>query len=378
MSDDSGIKSLAGFAYQIRVFAYYLSLMEQDMEVGFETLEDVAIKNLKENNIDEKCDNYCSIYKSHDETTAIQVKKTRLSNAKFLNVLFNWLLLEMSDKNISKYILFVDSSYNNEDNLFLKSVDELFAFIENSDKLPTALISKVKSTINSDFSKLETAYNSIHSKYQIRPIDNIDDELYNSYRVIFKKSGVLENIYFTRLNELLSSITSRIMDSVMKGKSFSCNHLNFMKLAEEICQNNTNDKLSLNYSNFRNTHSINITDLEISKSRQYKQLLACTDTPRFIEEHLMFEQYYNDFKCRCLENSKIDNIENIEITTCTNFSDVKEFLIQTNEDKPIKRLDSTKQRSNSYSDNEQIRFGSAIHLTKEKTEKSKLISWKDI
>lgn len=40
--DQSGINSLAGFAYQIKVFAYYAFDLKEDMQVEFETTEDVT------------------------------------------------------------------------------------------------------------------------------------------------------------------------------------------------------------------------------------------------------------------------------------------------------------------------------------------------
>ncbi|MEM5643090.1 hypothetical protein AAHB52_20905 [Bacillus toyonensis] len=47
-NDESGIKSLSGFAYQIRVFVYYMSKMiGSNQQIEFETLEDVVVNNTK-------------------------------------------------------------------------------------------------------------------------------------------------------------------------------------------------------------------------------------------------------------------------------------------------------------------------------------------
>ncbi len=42
--DKSGINSLGGFAYQIKVFVLYMLSMDENMQAGFETVDDVSIK----------------------------------------------------------------------------------------------------------------------------------------------------------------------------------------------------------------------------------------------------------------------------------------------------------------------------------------------
>ena len=49
VNDKSGLYSLAGFAFQIRVFFFYaLQLENNNSFVEFETLDDVTIKNRKD------------------------------------------------------------------------------------------------------------------------------------------------------------------------------------------------------------------------------------------------------------------------------------------------------------------------------------------
>ena len=53
---DSGIVSLSGFAYQIKVFIMLLSEIQINQQVEFETLDDVAINSIpKENEIEDYC-----------------------------------------------------------------------------------------------------------------------------------------------------------------------------------------------------------------------------------------------------------------------------------------------------------------------------------
>lgn len=41
--DESGINSLGGFAYQIKVFVSYMLSMDEGMQAEFETVDDIAI-----------------------------------------------------------------------------------------------------------------------------------------------------------------------------------------------------------------------------------------------------------------------------------------------------------------------------------------------
>lgn len=379
MESNGGISSLGGFAYQIKVFVYYLEQLQEDMEIGYETYEDVAINYNPENKdyIDNKCKNFNSLYKTEQGITAIQVKKTKLNLKDFDQLLYNWLLLEMSDKTISKFILFMDGSYNNSDKIFSQSSKSLFNKIIKSDDDSKSLKSKVKKIVDGDFEKFEKAYNKIKINYEFKPIENIDDELLQIYRKTFLKARISDTTYSIRIQELLSKITSEIMKNVVNGKAYICKYSEFICFVADIIQSITDDETWLNFSIFKSLNRVSLRDIEIATSRQYKQLCNCFRQESKIEEHLIFEQYYNAYKLSSLGNMRKDTIDNIEETTYSNFTDAKEFLFNTDCDKPFLRLDETKKRKNSYTRNEQISYGAAIHLTKEDTEKDILISWKD-
>lgn len=379
MASNGGISSLGGFAYQIKVFVYYLEALKENMEIGYETYEDVAInyKPEDEDYIDNKCRNFNSLYKTSSGITAIQVKKTKLDKKDFEQLLYNWLLLEMSDKTISKYILWVDSSYTNKDEIFSQTLKKLYNDIMKSDDDSKSLKSQVKKITGGDFVKFENAYKKIKSNYEFKSIDNIDNVLSDIYGKTLHKTHISTTTYHCRLNHLLSKITIEIMGNVVKGKPYICTFSDFIGFIADIIQNITDDDPCPDFNIFKSLNRVNLKDIEIAKSRQYKQLCACFRTEDKIEEHLIYEQYYDSFKLKSLENMKKERIDNIEGTTYSHFTDAIEFLVNQNNDKPFFRLDETKKRGNSYAKNEQIRYGSAIHLTKKNTERKKLISWED-
>lgn len=77
--DKSGINSLGGFAYQIKVFVNYLISLEKGMNISFEALDDISLSKLRNDNIDINEDNFRSILKRNNDITAIQVKRTTIN-----------------------------------------------------------------------------------------------------------------------------------------------------------------------------------------------------------------------------------------------------------------------------------------------------------
>lgn len=64
--DQSGINSLGGFSYQIKVFVLYMLSMEENMQAEFETIEDVSIKSLSAEMIDDIEDNLRNLIISNE------------------------------------------------------------------------------------------------------------------------------------------------------------------------------------------------------------------------------------------------------------------------------------------------------------------------
>nr|WP_296084689.1 hypothetical protein [uncultured Blautia sp.] len=116
--DESGINSLGGFAYQIKVFVSYMLSMEEGMQAEFETADDIAISKMTPDIIDDNEDKFRNLIVSPNGIKAIQVKRTSITEKVAKQVLFNWMLLEKSGKTITNYILFTDKSYKNSDIVF--------------------------------------------------------------------------------------------------------------------------------------------------------------------------------------------------------------------------------------------------------------------
>lgn len=376
--NSDGINSLAGFAYQIKVFILHMLLMEENMQIEFETADDVAMRRIDnniENNIDENEDFFRTKLISENDLIVYQVKKTTISNSVAENVFLNWILLEESNQKIKKYFLVTDSAYNNKDKILDLSVDKLFSkILSNTQKKST--IAKVRDIFKNDNEKFKTTFNAIMEKHRFLTISNIDQEIYEKCRILFKKSGVTDIIYLNRIKTLLSIVTSKILDSISDKRPYCITFKEFMTCAEKICNDITDQEQITVYSDFKKNSKINLRDLKVVNSREYKQLKACNLTQNLIEQHLIYKSYYEDYRYRSLELNKTDILNDIEVTTFENFEFVKYDLVLQNRDSPYNRLAETKNKSNKYARNNQIKYGSGIYLTRAE-EIENQISWED-
>lgn len=377
--NNSGIYSLAGFAYQIKVFIYYLTQLQANYALGFETYDDIALQRTDDSTVqEEKLQAYNGIFNSPSGITALQVKRTTLSNDDYEKVLFNWIILNNSSTNIEKFVLLVDKSYGNTDSLFSMDISSLYNKIITSNSNRNALITQVKDIINNDQVLFTQLCERIKEKYSFKEIDDIDNEIFESYKPIFNHGGVKEVIYKFRIRKLVEKIQNDLLNDISQNHSYKCDYVMFKTIVEDIIVR-IQDELYMppDYSDFRRNSRVDIADTAISQSRQYLQLKKCKLPDIVVKEQLIFEEYYNTYKLRCLENLKSYNVENIERTTYFNFEMIKSNLQANGNDTPNNRLFQTQGQENTYAQNDQIRNGSAIHLTKADTAADMLISWED-
>ena len=180
MSTNTGIVSLGGYAYQIKLFISLLPSIQENDTIEFETLDDIAIT---ENNIDSKSEYLCATQKDsqNNSYTAIQVKKTKIANASLKKVWYNWLLAYKKNRNLNNFELRYDKSLNISFDLYSLSSSELFSIISNSSRKNGALEAKVKQLYREQncFEK-DIAYIKEHSK--AIAIENIEQQIYNDYK----------------------------------------------------------------------------------------------------------------------------------------------------------------------------------------------------
>ncbi len=374
-ADTSGINSLGGFAYQIKVFVLYMLEMDENMQTEFETLDDVTVNKLSPETIDINEDKFKNSIVSSEGIKVIQVKRTKIDAGIARQILLNWILLESSRDSVTDYILFTSAEYGNEDILFNVSAEDLYSKVVNTKKTK-ATITKVKNKYQKDKDGFIEIYNSIRQKYSFVSENDIDEKIDGKCKILFKKAGVNVVTYYNRIVELLKHITIEIIESVNAKKSYHICYEEMIAYAEDVCNRFTDEYMLPAYSEFKKINRINFSDLQIAQSREYRQLVACEIPQNIIETHLTYESYYQNICYRYKEMNKVTKIRDIEETTYENFENTKFILQKEGQDTPFKRLSETKKLPNSYADSEQIKYGSGIYLTREE-ELEHQISWED-
>ncbi|MED1268838.1 hypothetical protein P4U03_20030 [Bacillus mycoides] len=381
-TDSSGIHTLGGFTYQIRVFVWYLTKLRTNMQLEFETYDDVTIKETDIDTLDLNESSFNHTLFKENEIQAIQVKRTTIDNGTALKVLMNWILLESYNSYISKYILVTPESYGNKNILFNMTAEDLFLKIDQEElkDKPRSIIGKLKKQFINNETLFINTYKAVEGKVEFKAVEDIDDSIMKAYEDLFRKRDGedKEKVYIDRIKMLLEKITYEILENINNKQAYTIKRSEFLELVEKIsCE--INDKhVQLDYSQYKETKkNLNIKDEKIVSSREYIQLNECELDSKEMKDHMIYMLYYSRYRLMTLGRHRVQKIETIEDTTYANFSSVKRRLRLEKKEHPFFRLDGTKNESNSYANNEQIRWGSAIFLTKENTDDDKKISWKD-
>lgn len=369
-----GIDSLRGFSYQIKVFILYLSKIKAGESVEYETLEDVNISKCDPKEFDEKCKGIVSKKSAVRTNYAVQVKRTSISRDSAEKILFNWLLLE-DRESVEKYCVFTDAEYENEDIIFDFDVNKKFKKICASDVRADALISKVKNIYGQDETRFIAAVESIKKKHKFVSCKNVDEEIIAALSDVFVKDGVEGSIFDLRISELFGYIIKGIFNRVDERRAYTCDYLSFRREVENICERITNEKIILDYASFIKANPLK--SQEFIKTREFRQLQYCELSQKVIEIHLQHKEYYHQYKLLNLGNGNGELLDSIEETSSENFEMTKDDLIYKQKDSPRNRLEETKKCPNSYANNEQLKNGALVYLTKDGIEKEKQISWKD-
>lgn len=373
MGENGGIYSLAGFAYQMKVFILQVLQLKSGYTLEYETIDDVALK-MTAADMDEHEDELCSIL-STTIRKAIQVKKTQVTKSVAEKVVKNWILADKDNEDIEQFLLITDREVD-MNILATLNVDKMCEEI-NSATGSKSINVKVKLIGYSD-EDLKHKIQDVVSKASIQKYEDIDTEIENKFADFFIRFGVNEATYYGRIKEFLQQITVDILDAVGKGQSYQLTYEKASWIKNHIITNYTDEKWEPNFSQFRRLKRVSLDDLAVIKSREYQQLKACISLKDAdISRHLQWGEYYINSKRGYYERGMESIVDDLENTAYDNFCDVKMELRNKSADTPDNRLIETKEKSNSKASDEKIRYGVCINLTSEDTDKSIQISWKD-
>lgn len=373
MCDKSGIYSLAGFAYQMKVFFLQILELKIGYTLEYETIDDVALK-MTTDEIDEYEDHLCSILTA-TRRKAIQVKKTHVTKGIAKKVVKNWILTDKNNNDIEEFLLVTDKKIA-EDIFNDLDVNEILKEI-NAATGNKSIDAKVKLIGYTDV-ELEQKVHDIVSKTKILKYENIDEEIENKFKDFLIGYGITEATYYIRIKEFLQQITVEILEAVEIGQHYQLTYERLSRIKNRIITSYTDEKWEPSYAQFRKLKKVNLEDLAVIKSREYQQLQKCKSLNQDdIYRHLQWAEYYINSKRGYYERGMVDVVDELEYTAYDNFCDVKMELRNKSKDTPDNRLIKTKAKSNSKAADKQIRYGVCINLTSESTDENIQISWKD-
>ncbi len=384
MAEESqpGLIALRGFAYQIKVFLFFFASLKEGEQIEFETIDDLAMNGKDSYKLlESKSESFCQFFSQKGERIAIQVKQTKVTNTLKEKILMNWLLLKHANKGVSKFVLFSDSSYNLQIELFSQDlVNSLWKkIVSPSKKRSDSLLKKTGLIYQGEKSKFVDDLEEINKCHNIILTNSLEEKILGSFSESLHRTAIQEERYRLRVKELGNCVLGQIIRNASEKKPYICNFSEKMTFIEDVCQRINNEIFCPDFSVFKRINQVDLRDPKVMNSREFKQLSHCFTNQKSdqVVEHLVFQLYYEYIRFRNYEDNRGNLSENIENITYGNFCDAKDRLNANGNDSPKLRLIETKCMGNSYCKNEQIRFGSCIYLTREEIEQNKKVSWKD-
>ena len=374
MGSNGGIYSLAGFAYQIKVFFLQILDLEKGAILEYETIDDIALRMTAEQ-IDEHEDDLLSVLTT-TSSKAIQVKKTKVTKYAAKRVVKNWILAEESNEHIKEFVLVTNWENIPEALGNLVDADEVYKEVSRAAG-NQSVDAKIK-RLGYTETELKQKIADILSRTDIQICEDIDTEIENKFKDFLIGCGVSKATYYIRIKEFLQQITVEILKAIGQGKPYLLSYEKMSQIKNRIITNYTDEKWEPCFSQFKQLKKINMEDLAVIKPREYRQLQTCTALEKAdIYRHLLWGEYYANSKRGYYECGMAGVVEDMENTAYDNFCDAKMELRVRKEDNPDNRLIVTKSKSNSKATDEQLRYGVCIELTSDATDEEIQISWKD-
>lgn len=372
-NDKGGIYSLAGFAYQIKVFILNILQLKNGDVLEYETIDDIAL-TISEKDFDKYEEKLCSVLTT-DRKTAIQVKRTKVTKKVAKEVVKNWILADANNDNIDAFVLVTNR--DTDIDIFSK-IDMEAIFKEVATAVGKQSIESKVKLIGYSEEELKHKIINIIANATIQKYEDIDSEIIERFEAYFNRFGINEATYLFRLKELMQQITVDILDSVEKGQAYELTYKKVCQIKECITTKITDDKWEPNFSQFKKLNKMNLSDLATIKTREYQQLRECISlVDDDIYRYLLCGEYYLNSKRSYFELGMKELVDELEDTAYDNFCDVKQELRSRSADTPDNRLIETRNKSNAKAKDKQIKHGVCINLTSEDTDASIQISWKD-
>ncbi len=375
MEDKSGIYSLAGFAYQIKIFALQIPNLHADEYVGYEIVDDIAVKTSLESLDD--VDSTCAFITKDSLFEAIQVKNTLVSPSGAKRIIMNWMSSQIEKHNIGKFLLITSNAETNIDVLQKVSFDDIYDAIESALLNKRSLEAKLKK-LHLTRKELKDYFDYVVNNSEIKIITNSEAAIYDAYKDFFILDGVVEYTYLKRLEQFLMHITNDLLNMIQKGIGYKLNYQKVQQMRNQYITCISDERYEPCFSDFKKIRKININEVAQLKKREYQQLCECIgldDT--LIIQNLLLGEFYAECKRHYCDLGKLDVPEAIEETAHSNFCDVKAYLKARNEDTPDNRLHNTKEKANAHAQSDEIRKGVCINLTGAQISSELQISWKD-
>lgn len=365
--DRSGIFAQAGFAFQMNVFLKQVTELTYGAVARYEYLDDISAST----DLDE-----LSGQIGLCETQLFQVKNTNVSKQDVVQIYTNWILSIIEEEMASSFLLWYSDSKKLSPYFNTITVDNFVHDLKaKANESGCSNAAKLMGQLDINQIIKYFCYVKDHASARAINADGIKAEMRINLSSPFHRTSNTK-VFEDRVHEFESVMKYNVMSAMLKTEPYEINYEGYMRVCEQICSDISQSRFEPNYAAWRSTVSDDFLQVQ-EESREYRQLLSCSTKSGFVTDHMYYCEYYRSLNYERLARCQADAVASLEDVTFSNFRDSCLLLEVDGDDRPIKRLLATKEKSNQYAFNDHEKWGSCIWLTREETPADKLISWED-
>ncbi len=360
MSDLSGIYSLRGFLYQLKIYELFA------LQHGWANSDVMTYEGLDD--IDSKKTYLISTCRSFT-----QVKSGHLTKTIYYGVLSNWLLLNKKYPNSIFKLVYEQgdvASFKNDS--FFEDYYNYISSSEMKKKHPDCKHSKACELFAT---KAEAMSTFVELNKRITYQQILEDEIYNLLLEEAKNQAITNEMMSKAfIFHFIDSLHNEIEDFIIKSKKYELTKRRFNEIRNATLSIVQRKKYAFNLKKF---YKYELSDLEsMADAKFYSQIKYVSEDSDFLFQNIIDELEYEIFKESYDDDESIEKIDHLEMSVHSRYMIMKANPKNMNNFDFYQCMIEGSYSSDILEMDESAKIGCCNYLTSSKADPSNAIKWK--
>lgn len=357
MSDLSGIYSLRGFLYQMKIYELFVleHAWEDDDYLTYEGLDDIE---------------FGTTYLISSKEKFVQIKSGSCDKTVYYSVLSNWFVLNKEYSSSNFLLIYENGDTDNykSDNFF----KDYYSYIASESKLHPGGKHAKALKLYSSKEEMAAAFTNLNQRISYKQI--VEEEIYSLLlEETRKKSITNEMMAKAFVFHFISSLHSEIEDYVLNSKKYTLIKKRYYEFYHSALRNVTQKKYTFNLKKYKD---IQLNDLELMADKRFlHQIKSVSEQSDFLVENIIDELEYEIFKESYDDKDSLEKIYNLETSVHSKYRIIKgDPKIKNNYDLYYRTIDSN-YSSEILEMDSSAKVGCCNYLTGSKADLENIIEW---